>query len=199
MWGRQRRLWWTSGRTLLTTSHWLSAARLWTESAALNSWGCISQKISPWPLTLHHSPRRPNSTSTFYTIWEQVSLHPSSPHSNESVLISCITVWYGNCSAADNTVDSEHSCKDHLCPSPLSSKITSIVKNPIHPSHSLFQLLPSGRGYWSIRAHSARARSAQQLLSPGCESPRLKSPRSPWTPFKPLHPEPETLTLPPHT
>ncbi len=37
-----------------------------------------------------------------------------------------------------------------------SSKATSIVKDPTHPSHSLFQLLPSGRRYQSIRAHSVR-------------------------------------------
>ncbi len=37
-----------------------------------------------------------------------------------------------------------------------SSKATSIVKDPTHPSHSLFQLLPSGRRYRSIRARSAR-------------------------------------------
>ncbi len=32
----------------------------------------------------------------------------------------------------------------------------SIVKDPTHPSHSLFQLLPSGRRYRSIRARSTR-------------------------------------------
>ncbi len=37
-----------------------------------------------------------------------------------------------------------------------SSKATSIVKDPTHPSHSLFQLLPSERRYRSIRARSAR-------------------------------------------
>ncbi len=37
-----------------------------------------------------------------------------------------------------------------------SSKATSIVKDPTHPSHRLFQLLPSGRQFWSIRARSAR-------------------------------------------
>ncbi len=66
----------------------------------------------------------------------------------------------------DPPADSEHICKDHPCLSPLhpghfpctmgSSKATSIVKNPTHPSHRLFQLLPSGRQFWSIRAHSAR-------------------------------------------
>ncbi len=37
-----------------------------------------------------------------------------------------------------------------------SSKAESIVEEPTHPSHSLFQLLPSGRRYRSIRARSAR-------------------------------------------
>ncbi len=37
-----------------------------------------------------------------------------------------------------------------------SSKAKSIVKDPTHPSHSLFQFLPSGRRYRSIRACSAR-------------------------------------------
>ncbi len=37
-----------------------------------------------------------------------------------------------------------------------SSKAKSIVEDPTHPSHSLFQLLPSGRRYRSIRARSAR-------------------------------------------
>uniref|UniRef100_A0A8C1QXK5 Reverse transcriptase domain-containing protein n=1 Tax=Cyprinus carpio TaxID=7962 RepID=A0A8C1QXK5_CYPCA len=37
-----------------------------------------------------------------------------------------------------------------------SSKTNIIVKDPTHPSHSLFQLLPSGRHYRSIRARSAR-------------------------------------------
>ncbi len=37
-----------------------------------------------------------------------------------------------------------------------SSKTNSIMKDPTHPSHSLFQLLPSGRRYRSLRARSAR-------------------------------------------
>ncbi len=37
-----------------------------------------------------------------------------------------------------------------------SSKANSIAKDLTHPSHSLFQLLPSGRRFRSIRAHSAR-------------------------------------------
>ncbi len=37
----------------------------------------------------------------------------------ESMLTSCIIVWYGNCRPQDPPVDSEHSCKDHRHPSPL--------------------------------------------------------------------------------
>ncbi len=90
MWVRQRRLWWTSGETRVTTPHWPSTAWLWGKSAALNSWGCISKRTSPGPPTLHHSPRRHNSTHTFSAGWkEQVSLHPSSPLSTGEPLRSC--------------------------------------------------------------------------------------------------------------
>ncbi len=90
MWVRQRRLWWASGETLVTTPHWPSTARLWRESASLNSWGCTSQRTSPAPPTLHHSPRRRNSAHTFSAGWkEQVSLHPSSPLSTGEPLSAC--------------------------------------------------------------------------------------------------------------
>ncbi len=86
----------------------------------------------------------------------------------ESVLISCITVWYGNCSAADRkTLQRTVNTAAKIIGSPLPSildifltrgpnKANSIVKDPTHPSHSLFQLLPSGRRYRSIRARSTR-------------------------------------------
>ncbi|KAI2666784.1 hypothetical protein H4Q32_026480 [Labeo rohita] len=78
----------------------------------------------------------------------------------ESVLTSCITVWFGNCSAADRkTLQWTVNTAGAPLPSLLarcSGKATSIVKDPTHPSHHLFQLLPSGRRYRSIRAHSAR-------------------------------------------
>ncbi|KAI2667011.1 hypothetical protein H4Q32_029349 [Labeo rohita] len=86
----------------------------------------------------------------------------------ESVLTSCITVWYGNCSAADcktlqRTVNTAAKIIGAPLPSLLdiflarcSGKATSIVKDSTHPSHHLFQLLPSGRRYRSIRACSAR-------------------------------------------
>ncbi len=80
----------------------------------------------------------------------------------ESMLTSCITVWYGNCSVADcktlqHTVNKAEKIIGAPLPSILdifliqySSKANSIVKEPTHPSHSLFQLLPSGRRFRSI-------------------------------------------------
>ncbi len=76
-----------------------------------------------------------------------------------------------------------------------SSKATSIVKNPTHPSHSLFQILPSGRRYPSIRARSARLLNS---FFPQAESPELKSPHpSLKTQTNPLPPERWTITPPP--
>ncbi len=115
----------------------------------------------------------------------------------ESVLTSCITVWYGNCSATDRKTLQRRvntSAKIICVPLPsvldtfltrCSSKANSIVKDPTHPSHSLFQLLPSGRRYWSIRARSAR------LLSTAFP-PRLWEP---WTQLTP--PFSETPYTPP--
>ncbi len=86
----------------------------------------------------------------------------------ESVLTTCITVWYGNCSAADRktlqwTVNTAAKIIGAPLPSILdiflaqcSSKASSIVKDPTHLSHNLFQLLPSGRRYRSIKARSVR-------------------------------------------
>ncbi len=42
-----------------------STPRLWRESAALNSWGCTSQRTSPGLPTPSLSPRRHNSAYTF--------------------------------------------------------------------------------------------------------------------------------------
>ncbi len=172
MWVRQKRLWWTSGETLLTTPHWPSTAQLWRESAALNSWGCTLQRISPGPPMSRYSTRRDNSALTFSADWKgQVSLHPSSPLYTGAPLRMCwppASLTYGNCSAADRkTLQRTVNIAAKIIGAPLpsildiflarcSSKNNSIVKDPTHPSHKLFQLLPSGRRYRSIKARSVR-------------------------------------------
>ncbi len=130
----------------------------------------------------------------------------------ESVLTSCITVWYGNCSAADRktlqrTVNTAAKIIGAPLPSILdiflarcSSKTNSIVKDPTHPSHSLFQLLPSGRRYRSIRARSTRllnsffpqaVRALNPNHPPSSETPCKPLPPETWTP--PLSKHPPTL------
>ncbi len=96
MWVGQKRLWWTSGETLplfippSPSPTDPSTALPWRESAALNSWGCTLQRISPGPPTSCHSTRRDNSAYTLSADWKgQVSLHPSSPLSTGAPLRVC--------------------------------------------------------------------------------------------------------------
>uniref|UniRef100_A0A3Q3GD57 Reverse transcriptase domain-containing protein n=1 Tax=Labrus bergylta TaxID=56723 RepID=A0A3Q3GD57_9LABR len=86
----------------------------------------------------------------------------------ESILTSCITVWLGSCTAANRkTLQRTVKAAERIIGVPLPSlldlygtrltrKATSIVRDPTHPSHSLFSLLPSGRRYRSLRAGSTR-------------------------------------------
>ncbi len=208
MWRRQRRLCWTSGgRTPLTTPHWPSTAPLWRESAALNSWWCTSRRISPGPPTPCHSPRRHNSTYTFSAGWkEQVSLHPSSPHSTGAPLRECwpAASLSGTGTVVQQTLQRTVNTAAKIIGAPLpsildiflarcSSKTNSIVKDPTHPSHSLFQLLPSGRRYQSIRARSARLLNS--FFPQAVRALNSNHPAPSETPCKPL--PPETWTTPP--
>ncbi len=157
MWVRQRRLWWTSGETLLTTPHWPSTARLWRESAALNSWGCTSQRTSPGPPTPCQSPRRHNSAYTFSAGWkEQVSLHPSSPPSTGEPLSVC---WPAASLSGTGTARPSSGQWTPLQKSsvPLSppSWIFSLYDAPVKPIVS-WRTEREGRRYRSIRARSTR-------------------------------------------
>ena len=81
----------------------------------------------------------------------------------ESIQTSCITVWYGSCTASNRktlqrTVKAAGRIICVLLPSileiygaRLTRKATSILGDPSHPSHSL---LRSGRRYRSLRAGS---------------------------------------------
>ncbi len=69
------------GETLLTTPHWPSTARLWRESAALNSLGVHITEDLIWTtntmFNLQEGAIAPIHSSAGWK--EQVSLHPSSP------------------------------------------------------------------------------------------------------------------------
>ncbi|KAK3556498.1 hypothetical protein QTP70_008313 [Hemibagrus guttatus] len=86
----------------------------------------------------------------------------------ESILSSCITAWFGNCTVSDRKTlqrivrTAEKIIGGSLPPitdiysTRCIRKANSIVNNPTHPSHTLFTLLPSGKRYRSIRAHTSR-------------------------------------------
>ncbi len=194
--GRQRRLCWTSGETPLTTPHWPSTARLWRESAALNSWGCTSWRISPGPPTPCHFPRRQNGAYTFSAGWkEQVSHHPSSPHSTGAPLRVCwpAASLSGTGTAVLLTVRPSSGQWTQLQRSsvPLSppSWTFSLHDAPANQQHCegphppLPQSLPAPTIRKTVPEHQSPLRqTAQQLFPPGCESPELKSPRPPLKP-----------------
>ncbi len=213
MWRRQRRLWWTSGGgTPLTTPHWPSTARLWRKSAALNSWGCTSRRISPGPPTPCHSPRRHNSAYTFSASWkDQVSLHPSSPHSTGAPLRVC---WPAASLSGTGTAVL-------LTARPSSGQWTRLQRSSVPLSHpswtfSLHDAPAKPTASWrtpptpptvsSSSYHQEDGTGASEPAPPDCStafSPRLWEP---WTqitpapsetPRKPLPPETWTISPPP--
>ncbi len=130
----------------------------------------------------------------------------------ESVLTSCITVWYGNCSAADRkTLQRTVNTAAKIIGAPLPSimdiflarcscKTNSIMKDP---THSFFQLLPSGRRYRSIRACSTRLLNSffpQAVRALNSDHPAplwnpMQTPTS-WNMDHPHHQTPSNLTTP---
>ncbi|KAM7374814.1 hypothetical protein PAMP_007451 [Pampus punctatissimus] len=90
----------------------------------------------------------------------------------ESILSTCITVWYGSCTAScKNTLQRIVRAAERIIGAPLPSlqdiystrlarKALSIVGDPTHPNHQLFSLLPSGRRMRSLRARTSRLRDS---------------------------------------
>ncbi len=86
----------------------------------------------------------------------------------ESVLTYCLSVWYSGSTAEDkNAVQRVIKTAQKIigCPLPtleqLSTscclrKIKAITGDPTHPAHPLFDLLPSGRRYRSIKSRTSR-------------------------------------------
>ncbi|KAI4888037.1 hypothetical protein NFI96_004468 [Prochilodus magdalenae] len=86
----------------------------------------------------------------------------------ESILSSCITAWFGNCTASDRkSLQRVVRTAEKIIGVSLLTvmdifttrrirKATSIVDDYTHPSHTLFTLLPSGKRYRSIWAHTSR-------------------------------------------
>ncbi|KAK3537408.1 hypothetical protein QTP70_008946 [Hemibagrus guttatus] len=86
----------------------------------------------------------------------------------KSVLSSCITAWFGNCTVLVRKtlqwiVKTAEKIIGVSLPSIMDTyttrcirKANSIVDDPTHPSHTFFTLIPSGKRYQSIRALTTR-------------------------------------------
>uniref|UniRef100_A0AAZ3QEV2 Reverse transcriptase domain-containing protein n=1 Tax=Oncorhynchus tshawytscha TaxID=74940 RepID=A0AAZ3QEV2_ONCTS len=86
----------------------------------------------------------------------------------ESILIGCISAWYGNCSASDRKALQRVVCTaqyitgvklptiQDLYTRRCQRKALKIVKDPSHPSHRLFSLLPHGKWYRSAKYRTKR-------------------------------------------
>ncbi len=143
MWVRQRRLWWTTGETYHPP---LTIDTSTVERVSSTKFlGVHIKEDSPGPPTLHHSPRRRNSAYTF-------SAHPhhfqqGNHWERADQLYHCLVLELWCRRPQDPLAESDNSCKDRRAPLPsildiflarCSIKATSIMKDPTHPSHSLF-------------------------------------------------------------
>ena len=90
----------------------------------------------------------------------------------ESVLCTSITVWFGAATQQDRnrlqrTVRTAERITGALLPSiqELYSSRTrkragNIIRDPTHPGHNLFSLLPSGRRYRALRTKTSRLKNS---------------------------------------
>ncbi|KAK1791977.1 hypothetical protein P4O66_001747 [Electrophorus voltai] len=90
----------------------------------------------------------------------------------ESILSSCIITWFGNCTSfdrktlqrivrtAEKIIGVSFPSITNIYTTRCIRKATNIVKDPTHPSHELFTLLPSGRRYRSIQSRTSSCATA---------------------------------------
>ncbi len=90
----------------------------------------------------------------------------------ESILTSCITVWYGACNAscrktlqrivraAEKIVGVSLPSLQDIYSTRLTRKSLCIAGDPTHPTHSFFSLLPSGRRLRSLQARTSRLKDS---------------------------------------
>uniref|UniRef100_A0AAR2IU34 Reverse transcriptase domain-containing protein n=1 Tax=Pygocentrus nattereri TaxID=42514 RepID=A0AAR2IU34_PYGNA len=90
----------------------------------------------------------------------------------ESLLTSCITMWYGSLTMMDRKcLQRVVKTAEKITNSPLHSlqniynhrvqrKAASIIKDPTHPQHGLFKPLPSGRRYRSMMCKTSRLKNS---------------------------------------
>lgn len=90
----------------------------------------------------------------------------------ESVLTYGLCVWYGSCTtqdrmglcrvvkAAESIVGCPLSTLEQIYATRCHRKALDIVKDPSHPGHCLFELLPSGRRYRTMKTRTSRLKNS---------------------------------------
>lgn len=90
----------------------------------------------------------------------------------ESILTSCITVWYGSATEMDRKcLQRVVKTAEKIIRTPLpplqtiyhhrvQRRAASITKDPTHPQHGLFTLLPSGRRHRSVKCKTSRFKTS---------------------------------------
>uniref|UniRef100_A0A8C7I238 Reverse transcriptase domain-containing protein n=1 Tax=Oncorhynchus kisutch TaxID=8019 RepID=A0A8C7I238_ONCKI len=98
----------------------------------------------------------------------------------ESILTGCVIAWYGNCSASDRKAlqrvvrtaqyitEAKLPAIQDLYTRQCQKKARKIVKDPSHPSHRLFSLLPHGKRY---RSAKSRTKRLLKFLPPSHKTP----------------------------
>ncbi len=131
----------------------------------------------------------------------------------ESILTSCITVWYGACTtsyrktlqrivrAAENIVGVSLPSLQDIYSTRLTRKALCIAGDPTHPTHSFFSLLPSGRRLRSLQARTSRLKDSfiHQAVRKLNSLPSPPPPLLSFTPCPPAPHIPRTFHSPPLT
>ena len=90
----------------------------------------------------------------------------------ESILTYCMCVWFSSCTAANKkalqrvvtTAQKIISCPlpslEELYNTRCLRKAQKIIKDSSHPGHSLFELLPSGRRYRTLKTRTNRLKNS---------------------------------------
>ncbi len=139
----------------------------------------------------------------------------------ESILTSCITVWYGACNAscrkslqrimraAEKIVGVSIPSLQDIYSTRLTRKALCIAGDPTHPTHSFFSLLPSGRRLRSLQARTSRLKDSFIHQAVGKLNSLPSLPPSPLLPHATLNSDTTTpppqlptspgLSTPPHT
>ena len=130
-----------------------------------------------WTTNTHHMVKKAQQRLHFLRILrkhhlEEKLLVSFYRCSIESVLAYCISTWHTSCSAADkralhriiNTAQKVSGCAlpslQDIFSSRCLTRSANILKDPSHPGHHMFALLPSGKHLMSIKSRTNRFKNS---------------------------------------